>query len=292
MADLLFMPDVLRDEGLPVREVPNWRTRGHGAMGEILGVLMHHTAGAATGDGRLADFVVPGYPSLGIVTNGRPGLDGPLCNLGLARDGTWVVVANGQAWHAGTGFAAWCGRDNGNAHLIGIEAESVGTRDDWTSQQRESYPRGVAALLRHLGLGSYRAIGHREWAPTRKVDPAFWDMNSFRADVARWTSTPAPLAPVPAPQPTEDEAMFIRYQPDPSKAPIIAVLTGSMFVGLGGGAETASALAAIKNGAVVLDVGAATWHELDKRSHALCDNPRPVEVVTPISAQAQTGASA
>lgn len=169
---------ILRDAGLAVREVPGWRDRGHGAMGEVLGVLCHHTAGAPLGL----------YPSERIVVDGRPGLAGPLAQLGLARDGTWIVIAAGQAWHAGTGSMPWVPAGRGNTHLIGVEAESVGTRDDWTPEQRASYPRGVAALLRHLDLPPSRAIGHKEWAPSRKIDPAFWDMNTFRADVARWLS--------------------------------------------------------------------------------------------------------
>lgn len=183
MPMMTFMADVLRDAGLPVREVPGWQTRGHGAMGSVLGVLAHHTAGPATGD----------FPSERVVVNGRTGLAGPLCNLGLTRSGTWVVVAAGQAWHAGTGSVSWCPANSGNSRLIGVEAESVGTRDDWTAAQRSNYPRGVAALLRHLRLPASRVIGHKEWAPTRKIDPAFWDMNNFRADTARWMTEEDPL---------------------------------------------------------------------------------------------------
>lgn len=175
MAMLTWMADVLRGAGLPVREIAGWKTRGHGALADPapLGVLAHHTAGPATGN----------YPSENVVVNGRTGLPGPLANLGLARDGTWIVVAAGQAWHAGRGSISWCPTDQGNSHLIGVEAESVGTRDDWTAQQRTNYPRGVAALLRHLRLPAERAIGHKEWAPGRKIDPAFWDMNAFRGAV-------------------------------------------------------------------------------------------------------------
>lgn len=171
---LTWLADVLRDNDLTVRETPGWKTLGHGAMGEVLGVLCHHTAGPASGN----------YPSERVVINGRTGLAGPLANLGLARDGTWITIAAGQAWHAGTGSVAWCPANQGNSHLIGIEAESTG-RGDWTDEQLESYPRGVAALLFHLGLGSSRAIAHREWAPQRKIDPAGIDMNHFRAQVAR-----------------------------------------------------------------------------------------------------------
>lgn len=178
---LVWLADVLRAAGLPVREVDGWRTRGHGAMADqIAGVIAHHTAGPATGL----------YPSERVVVHGRTGLPGPLCNLGLDRAGTWIVVAAGQAYHAGTGSLPWCPAGQGNSRLIGVEAESVGTRDDWTSQQRSSYPRGVAALLAHLRLPPSRVAGHKEWAPGRKIDPAFWDMNAFRADVARAMTTP------------------------------------------------------------------------------------------------------
>lgn len=183
MPMLTFMADVLRDAGLPVREIPGWQTRGHGQMGTVLGVLAHHTAGGAVGD----------FPSEKVVINGRTGLAGPLCNLGLTRSGTWVVVAAGQAWHAGTGSISWCPANSGNSRLIGVEAESVGTRDDWTAAQRTNYPRGAAALLQHLRLPASRVIGHKEWAPTRKIDPAFWSMDAFRADTARWMTEEDPL---------------------------------------------------------------------------------------------------
>lgn len=180
---LTWMPAVLRAAGLKVEEVGDWRNHGHGNVSDIRGVLLHHTAGPASGN----------YPSQGVVTNGRTGLPGPLCNLGLARDGTWKIIAAGLGYHAGAGYVSWCGRDNGNNHLIGVEAESTG-RGDWTSAQLEAYPRGVAALLRHLGLGPDRALAHKEWAPGRKIDPAGWpgDMAEFRSSVAEWMAGKTP----------------------------------------------------------------------------------------------------
>lgn len=76
----------------------------------------------------------------------------------------------------------------------------------------------------------------------------------------------------------EDCAMYIKCQPDPKKPVWVALLSGPMFVGLGGG-ELASAESEIQRGAGVQWVTEATWRELDRRSHALCDNPRPVTVV-------------
>lgn len=265
---LTWLADVLRAHGLPVREVGGWKTRGHGEMGDVLGVLAHHTAGPATGL----------YPSESIVVNGRSDLPGPLANLGLARDGTWIVIAAGQAWHAGTGSYSWCPANTGNTHLIGVEAESVGTRDDWTDAQHGSYPRGVAALLSHLGLPASRLIGHKEWAPTRKIDPAFWDMNAFRTSVAQWLISPTPAAsPHTA---MEDDTMYIRAQLTPSGPESIAILSGPVFVGLGSAGEIKDAQRAMAAGAPFQWVERATWLELDSRSHALCNNPRPVAVVS------------
>lgn len=187
MAYQTWMAGVLRGAGLAVREIAGWQSRGHGSMGSVLGVVAHHTAGGARGD----------FPSERVVVNGRTGLPGPLCNLGLTRSGTWVVVAAGQAYHAGSGSAPWCPSGQGNSRLLGVEAESVGTRDDWTAAQRESYPRGVAALLRYCNLPAARVIGHKEWAPSRKIDPAFWEMHQFRTATARWIAAPTtrPTAP-------------------------------------------------------------------------------------------------
>jgi hypothetical protein len=201
MAYLTWLADILRKEGLQVQEEGGWQQRGHGDMADIRGVLLHHTAGAPEGN----------YPSLAIVRDGDASLPGPRANLGLARDGSWIVIAAGQAWHAGKG-GPWQNvpKDDANQYMIGVEAESVGTRFDWTPAQIDSYPRGVAALLRHVGLGADRALAHKEWAPERKTDPAFWpgDMAGFRASVAEvlgGAPAPGPTPPPPAPaqaQPT------------------------------------------------------------------------------------------
>ncbi|MFB9909557.1 peptidoglycan recognition protein family protein [Allokutzneria oryzae] len=185
MPYLTWLADVLRDAGLRVEEIDGWQRRGAGGgMSEVRGVLLHHTAGPANGD----------FPSRGVLLRGRPDLAGPLCNLGLARDGTWVVVAAGRANHAGPGHVDWCGSE-GNPHLIGVEAESTG-HGDWTQDQLESYPRGVAALLAHVGLGADRALGHKEWAPRRKIDPAGWpgDMDGFRDTVRAYMEDEMPIS--------------------------------------------------------------------------------------------------
>jgi hypothetical protein len=178
----LWLPDVLGAAGLRVQVVPGWQGRTTAddrgrpqELADLRGVLLHHTGGPREGN----------YPSLATVRDGRPNLAGPLAQLGVARDGTWVVVAAGRANHAGTGVLPWVPRDSGNEHLLGVEAESTGG-GDWTVEQIHAYPVGVAAILRYLGLDASRAAGHKEYAPSRKIDPAGWPggLDGFRAHVA------------------------------------------------------------------------------------------------------------
>jgi len=171
---LQWLADVARAAGLDVVETDGWRQRGHGDFREVRGVMMHHT-----GDGGHGNM-----PALPALINGRPDLTGPLCNYALGRDGTVYVVSAGVAWHAGTGVWSWLPRDLGNWYSVGIEAESVGTLDDWTPAQRATYPRLCAAICRALGVDGSRVVGHKEYnPPPGKFDPAFWDMNAVRAQV-------------------------------------------------------------------------------------------------------------
>lgn len=178
---LVWLPEVLRAAGLKVVEVDGWKTRGHGDMSAIRGVLCHHTAGPLKGDA----------PSLGVVINGRPDLPGPLSQLVLARSGTWHVVAAGKAWHAGAG--TWRGLTSGNASLVGIEAENTGLANDpWPAAQLDSYARGCAAILDKIKAGPEWCVGHKEYAtpPGRKSDPSF-DMAKFRDRVRQHLKGPA-----------------------------------------------------------------------------------------------------
>ena len=139
-------------------------------------------------------------PSLDIVTNGRPDLAGPLCNLALGRDGAFYVVAAGRAFHAGSG--SWNKVvDSGNTNFIGIEAENTGLPSDvWPAVQMEAYQRGVAAILKKINADESWCCGHKEYAPNRKIDPLF-NMDEFRAKVATFL---APDAPAPSQIPHTD----------------------------------------------------------------------------------------
>lgn len=189
---LTWLPQVLRSAGLKVATEFGWENRGRGEMGEILGVICHHTGDTRNGN----------MPSLATLIRGRSDLPGPLAQLGLGRDGTFYVLAAGRCNHAGKGN--WKGVTKGNFHFIGIEAENKGTAaDKWPEAQLDAYRRGVAAILKHIGRGADDCVGHKEWARDRKPpleikhDPTF-DMNQFRASVSlilNGSAPPPPLIP-------------------------------------------------------------------------------------------------
>jgi N-acetyl-anhydromuramyl-L-alanine amidase AmpD len=187
---LTWLPTVLLDAGLKVAEQPGWRTRGRGDVGTIKGVICHHTAGPKTGI----------MPSLGVVTNGRSDLPGPLSQLCLGRDGTFFVIAAGRANHAGAGN--WQGVTTGNSSFIGIEAENTGqttgpNADPWPAVQLDAYRRGVAAILKKIKANAIMCCGHKEYALPmgRKSDPTF-DMDDLRMQVASIMAGSAPLPSV------------------------------------------------------------------------------------------------
>lgn len=214
MPYLTDLAAALRAGGLRVIEHPGWQGRGHGPMSGVRGVLCHHTAGGGSNDWR-------------VVQDGRPGLEGPLANLTLERDGTFRIIAAGQCWHAGQGTHPAVGTNNGNAWLVGIEGVSRGVGNDWTPAQRDAYPRGVAALLRHYRLGADRAVFHREWARPagRKSDPEGFDGPAFRGDVARHLGG---AGPAPPPRPKGIPRMI-----DRAFDPFTGVKTGRIIIPVG-----------------------------------------------------------
>jgi hypothetical protein len=202
------MLKALRDAGLKTEEVPGWKTRGHGDVGTIKGVLCHHTAGPGPKAGN--------FPSLGVVRDGRPGLDGPLAQLGLGRDGTFYLVSAGKCYHAGAGY--WQGVTAGNSSFIGIEAENSGAASDpWPSVQMDAYRRGVAAILSFIKAPPIMAAGHKEYAlpKGRKPDPSF-DMVQFRKDVAAIMGQSPTVSPKPEkePPPAAKKVKVVNVAPD------------------------------------------------------------------------------
>lgn len=160
----------VKNAGVKYVVVKGAENRGHGALGTVQSIMVHHTAGGPKGD----------HPSLGVVTNGRKGLPGPLSQLFLSRNGTVYIVAGGRAYHAGKVSAA----RYSNSYSIGIEAEATGV-DKWPDEQIEAYAKLCKALIQEFRLPVSRVVGHKEAAVPRgrKIDPNF-NMDEFRAKVS------------------------------------------------------------------------------------------------------------
>lgn len=179
MGQLTWLPGVLEGAGLDVYVMPGAETRTTISSSGVPrtmpdlppAVIWHHTATSTVwADGHVA----------ALLRDGRRDLPGPLVQLGVERDGTIVVVALGRANHNGASSAKY-GND-----AIGLEFYNAGDGvDPWPAVQLEAGQRAIAAILRHLGLGVDRCIGHKESDPTRKVDPRPLDMNRMRARIAR-----------------------------------------------------------------------------------------------------------
>jgi hypothetical protein len=191
--------------GIPYVETSGWRTReNQGGWGSVEGFLFHHTGDDA-----------PDANDLKLVTNGRVGLSGPLCNQGLADDGTVYLVAAGAANHAGGGDAAvlramaagdltpppsryshaqlgdYPDAIIGNPRFNGVEAFYYAVNNP---AQRKMMTKLAAcwiwAMNKQNGTswGASRAIGHREWQ-RGKIDPrVFGDdsLGKMRAEVAAY----------------------------------------------------------------------------------------------------------
>jgi LysM repeat protein len=214
---------VLRNAGLRVVECGDWLHYGYAGqdLEQVRGVLWHHTAT------NRAQFVNSNAPTLGMLINGRSDLAGPLCNLGLGRDGTVYIVATGVANHAGRGSAPGIPTDMGNHYLIGIEMESSGVAPwDWTPAQLRAAPILGAALekayLQRFPPAQRLQLAHYEYSSEGKIDPAGWpgSMDGLRASINKALAAPVAPKPVPAPKPTPAPPALkppakTSYVPDP-----------------------------------------------------------------------------
>ncbi|GAA1515302.1 N-acetylmuramoyl-L-alanine amidase [Streptomyces albidochromogenes] len=180
--------DVLRDEGISVVQVGDWRThnRNHvGPWGPVHGVMIHHTVTSGTAK------------TVRICRDGYAGLPGPLCHGVIAKSGSLHLVGYGRANHAGLGdddvlraviAETALPPDNesntdGNRHFYGFECENLGDgQDPWPEAQLDTIERAAAAVCRHHGWNSRSVIGHLEWQPG-KIDPRGFSMNTMRARI-------------------------------------------------------------------------------------------------------------
>lgn len=183
--DPVWLEDVLRDalgNRLVVAQA-DWKERGTGGqMGDIWGVLIHHT-----GNDR---------ETVAGIRDGRPDLAGPLSQCLITPDGKCHLIAVGPCNHAGIGSYPGVGTNNGNQRLIGFECAWPTIRPDgsydpgqrWPDAQIITMRDATAAVLKKLGYDSSHCIGHKEWAtkpPNVKWDPGNIDMPWFRGEVQK-----------------------------------------------------------------------------------------------------------
>ena len=182
---LTDLADVLRAAGLAVVEVPGWKTRGRAWSSNPDGFMAHHTGGGPNV-----------AASVALVRDGRSDLPGPLSQFVLTPAGEWHIIAAGRSNHAGPG--SWRGITSGNSEFLGCEAMNRGDGNDvWEREQMNSYAQGAAAFAEHFNFPVLNVIGHKEWAPRRKIDPTF-DMPAFRllvAEIMEDNDTPAGQLP-------------------------------------------------------------------------------------------------
>lgn len=172
MPDYTRYPEAFTAAGIPFTEEPGWRDRGHGDVTDTRFIVIHHTA-SANNDAA----------GIGPVRDGVSGLAGPLSQLCLKRDGTPHIIAAGVSWHA-YGNISYRGvaPKMGNYYSIGIEGIDSGY-NTWTDQQRDMYPKVVAALLKDMGLPADAWIFHRDYQPGEKIDPGGFDKAWFDRQV-------------------------------------------------------------------------------------------------------------
>ena len=210
IGDPVWLEDVLR-AALGARLVVegDWVHRGTGGtMGDIWGVMIHHTGNINETVAHIRDGVQQ--------ANGF--LPGPLAQCLFTPDGKCHLIAVGPCNHAGIGSYPGVGVNNGNRRLIGFECcwptPRPELRPPYDPHERWSTPLiitlrdATAAVLKKLGYGSARTIGHKEYAGAAqgKWDPGNMSMDWFRGEVQKdldGVVFPGELEPAPSPLPVD-----------------------------------------------------------------------------------------
>lgn len=168
---------------------PGWETRGNGSAAAYIGGIVHHTA-------FISSLANP-LPALNTLINGRPDLDGPLCNYAgpaceVKAPRLHVIAAN-PANHAG----ASGGRSMGplpktglfNPKVLGLEIDYAGLTPMLPGQlyAAQLWARAVADVVAGGNIEAIRA--HMETSITGKWDPGYGngktiDMAAFRKSAA------------------------------------------------------------------------------------------------------------
>jgi hypothetical protein len=201
--------------GTKVKYFNNWQSDYTGAWkgpgGMPVGLVLHHTAGAATDS---TDSKHPGNQpgaNSGVVNFVQTHFRVPAANFTLDRDGTVYVHAASPVWHAGEGTFVgkppWSSfgipQNDANRWMLGVEVVSKGRKKDYTKAQIDS----LVALIRACRdaaewnhTGTKYLPRHKDWAGPRKVDIVY-DNNEVQGWIAERSEPKPPPAPTPPPPP-------------------------------------------------------------------------------------------
>ncbi|MGW2324312.1 peptidoglycan-binding protein [Streptomyces sp. NPDC001700] len=206
----------LRDEGLTVHEVRDWRSHNRndkGPWGPVNGVMIHHTVTSGT------------ESSVQLCYEGHADLPGPLCHGVIDKKGEIHLVSSGRANHAGIGDSDVLdavinetelpadneAEEDGNARFYGFECVNLGDGEDpWPEEQKLAIEKVSAAICRAHDWSERSVIGHLEWQPG-KSDPRGFTMESMRTRVGKRLGT----KPDSTEPDSTDETKAAEYVPFP-----------------------------------------------------------------------------
>lgn len=192
--------------------------RSTGSTFDPIGVLWHHTAAPSSASNP--------SPALNICINGRPDLDGPLCQALVDYNGVFHVICGNRANHAGrSGGSGPIPAGDGNTMLIGWEIDYAGDGgggqvQEMTPAQYSASVAATAAVLTQLGRDASYARGHRETSTSGKIDPSFIDLDAMRADVAAAMGGDPPQPPEGTPFHMYATGVNVRPSPDTTQTPV------------------------------------------------------------------------
>lgn len=157
----------IRERGVRVVFVNGWDQRGGTFPVVPNAAFVHHDASASTSGT---------WGALGIITHGRAGVPPPLSQFQVARGSVAqvAIVAAGIANHAGLGGPhKGLPKDNANRETYGTEVANNGVGEKYSNETIHAISAVQAAIAEESDFGPYMVIGHKEWAPDRKIDPTY-----------------------------------------------------------------------------------------------------------------------
>lgn len=169
-----WLSSAIQAAGVNTRTVNGWESKGAGNVDiyRPFVIVVHCTATKQYS----SDF-----PTLNTVINGRSDLPGPLYNVLIGRfSGDAYIIAAGPTRNAGQG--GWNGASH-NAHTIGVAWEHDNLDEEISTTAYRNMVKTVAAISLRAGIAIENICGHKEWAPGRKTDPVFLNMDQFREHV-------------------------------------------------------------------------------------------------------------